>query len=160
MIMEVGSRKIAHFNVTGHPTADWTLQQFREVITGDQPYRFILWRAGWNEKDPVLVICPNNPFWWPVNASVAKYLVRILTGAYKETQYRSVYFHMSGAKAEAGFERYITSIANAIKAYRSRHKVFPVFVGMERLDRRACQAASQGLGDGRTNLHLWGARHV
>ncbi len=40
--MEVGTRKIAHFNVTGHSTADWTLQQFREVITGDQPYRFIL----------------------------------------------------------------------------------------------------------------------
>jgi putative transposase len=42
VILEVGTRKIAHFNVTGHPTADWTLQQFREVITGDQPYRFIL----------------------------------------------------------------------------------------------------------------------
>jgi putative transposase len=42
VITEVGTRKIAHFNVTGHPTADWTLQQFREVITGDQPYRFIL----------------------------------------------------------------------------------------------------------------------
>jgi len=42
VIMEVGSREIAHFNVTNHPTADWTLQQFREVITGEQPYRFIL----------------------------------------------------------------------------------------------------------------------
>jgi uncharacterized repeat protein (TIGR03803 family) len=34
VIMEVGTRRIAHFNVTAHPTADWTLQQFREVITG------------------------------------------------------------------------------------------------------------------------------
>jgi putative transposase len=42
VIMEVGSRKIAHFHVTNHPTADWMLQQFREVITGEQPYRFIL----------------------------------------------------------------------------------------------------------------------
>jgi transposase InsO family protein len=42
VIMEVGSRKIAHFNVTNHPTAAWTLQQFREVITGEQPDRFIL----------------------------------------------------------------------------------------------------------------------
>jgi hypothetical protein len=40
VVMEVGSRKIAHCNVTSHPTADWTLQQFREVITGEQPYRF------------------------------------------------------------------------------------------------------------------------
>ena len=32
VIMEVGSRRIAHLNVTEHPTADWTVQQFRKVI--------------------------------------------------------------------------------------------------------------------------------
>jgi putative transposase len=42
VIMEVGSRRMIHFNVTAHPTADWTLQQFREAITGEQPYRFVL----------------------------------------------------------------------------------------------------------------------
>jgi putative transposase len=42
VIMEVGSRRIAHFNVTEHPTAEWTLQQFREVITGEQPQQFLI----------------------------------------------------------------------------------------------------------------------
>src|SRR5580700_8213015 len=42
VVMEVGTPKIAHFNVTDHPTAAWTLQQFREVVTGEQPYRFVL----------------------------------------------------------------------------------------------------------------------
>jgi len=28
--------------LTAHPTADWTLQQFREVITGEKPYRFLI----------------------------------------------------------------------------------------------------------------------
>lgn len=42
VIMEVGSRRIAHFNVTSHPTAAWTLQQLREVIDGEQPYRFVI----------------------------------------------------------------------------------------------------------------------
>ena len=37
VIMEVGTRKIAHFNVTDHPTAAWTIQQFRQAITGEQP---------------------------------------------------------------------------------------------------------------------------
>jgi hypothetical protein len=37
VIMEVGTRRIAHFNVTAHPTAEWTSQQFREVITGEKP---------------------------------------------------------------------------------------------------------------------------
>ena len=42
VIMEVGTRRITHFNVTANPTADWTLQQFREVITGEKPHRFII----------------------------------------------------------------------------------------------------------------------
>lgn len=42
VVMEVGTRRIAHINVTAHPTADWTLQQFREVITGEKPYRFLV----------------------------------------------------------------------------------------------------------------------
>jgi transposase InsO family protein len=42
VLLEVGTRRISHFNVTAHPTAAWTLQQFREVITGDQPQRFLI----------------------------------------------------------------------------------------------------------------------
>ena len=42
VVMEVGTRRIAHANVTAHPTADWTLQQVREVVTGEKPYRFLV----------------------------------------------------------------------------------------------------------------------
>ena len=42
LVMEVGSRRIAHFNVTAHPTAAWTLQQLREVITGEQPQCYLI----------------------------------------------------------------------------------------------------------------------
>ena len=42
VIMEVASRRVLHFNVTRHPTADWTLQQFRECIVGDEGFRFII----------------------------------------------------------------------------------------------------------------------
>jgi putative transposase len=34
--------KLIHFNVTEHPTADWTLQQLREALPGDQDYKFLL----------------------------------------------------------------------------------------------------------------------
>jgi len=40
--MEVGSRRIAHFNVTAHPTAEWTIQQLREFLAFDHPYKFVI----------------------------------------------------------------------------------------------------------------------
>jgi putative transposase len=42
VVMEVGSRQILHYNVTAHPTAGWTLQQFREAFPGDHHYRFLI----------------------------------------------------------------------------------------------------------------------
>jgi hypothetical protein len=39
---ELGRRKILHHNVSPTPTADWTLQQFREALPGDHPYRFVI----------------------------------------------------------------------------------------------------------------------
>jgi putative transposase len=42
VVMEVGSRRILHCNITPHPTAAWTLQQFREAIASDDTYRFLI----------------------------------------------------------------------------------------------------------------------
>jgi putative transposase len=42
VVMEHASRRIVHINVTAHPTAAWTLQQLREAIPSDHPYRFII----------------------------------------------------------------------------------------------------------------------
>jgi putative transposase len=38
--MELGRRQI--LNVTAHPIAEWTLQQFREALTEEHPYRFLI----------------------------------------------------------------------------------------------------------------------
>jgi transposase InsO family protein len=42
VVMEIGSRRILHCNVTAHPTASWTLQQFREAVPGEHSYRFLI----------------------------------------------------------------------------------------------------------------------
>jgi polysaccharide pyruvyl transferase WcaK-like protein len=108
--------------------------------------RNALREAGWDEATPVLVLCPNNPFFWPVKPSLAKSLALVLTGAYQESQYRTVYFHKSGPEVRAAFDRFLTAITNAVDTFRKRHKVFPILVGMEQLDKRACQEVAQRLG--------------
>src|SRR6202050_1313041 len=67
--------------------------------------------VGWDGKTPVLVVCPINPFEWPVKASVGKFLARTLAGAYKESHYRGPYFHNSGPEADRAYEYYLGSIA-------------------------------------------------
>jgi putative transposase len=42
VIMELGRRQILHHNVTAHPSAEWTLQQFREALIEEHPYRFLI----------------------------------------------------------------------------------------------------------------------
>lgn len=42
VIIEHASRRLLHVNVTSHPTAPWTLQQFREAMPADHPYRILI----------------------------------------------------------------------------------------------------------------------
>jgi transposase InsO family protein len=42
VVLEVGTRRNVHWNATAHPTADWTAQQFRMIVRGDQAYRFVI----------------------------------------------------------------------------------------------------------------------
>jgi transposase InsO family protein len=42
VIIEHGSRRLVHLNVTGNPTAAWTLQQLRQVIGWEECYRYLL----------------------------------------------------------------------------------------------------------------------
>jgi putative transposase len=42
VMMELGSRRILHHNVTSNPTAEWAAQQFREALPGGHPYLFLI----------------------------------------------------------------------------------------------------------------------
>lgn len=102
--------------------------------------------VGWDGKTPVLVVCPINPFEWPVKASIGKLAVHSLTGAYKESHYRGPYFHNSGPEADRAYEHYLTSIANAVAAFRQKKNVFVIMAATERLDARPCKRISEKLG--------------
>ena len=101
--------------------------------------RKVLREAGWDEKTPILVLCPIHPYVWPVKASIAKYIARATTGAYKGSQYRTVYFFQSGSEVDRKFERYTSAFTKATQAFVQRHRVFPILAAMERLDGVACR---------------------
>jgi polysaccharide pyruvyl transferase WcaK-like protein len=101
--------------------------------------RKALREAGWDENTPILALCPIHPFVWPVRASIGKYLARVTTGAYKDSQYRTVYFFESGAEVDRKFAHYVSGYAKAAKAFLQKHRVFPILVAMERLDAVACR---------------------
>ncbi|MGA2631430.1 MAG: polysaccharide pyruvyl transferase family protein [Terriglobia bacterium] len=133
-------RKLGVSTELGTDTA-WTFEPL-----GPEFGQRILREAGWDGSTPVLVVCPINPFWWPVKASVFKLAARTLAGAYQDTQYRTVYFHTWGAKEAAAYEHYLGSMARAVGAFRQRHAVKVVLVAMERLDTKACRQLAERLG--------------
>src|SRR5258707_5029197 len=108
--------------------------------------RKVLAAVGWDGRMPVLALCPINPFWWPVKPSAPKFAARGLFEAYKESHYRTVYFHNSGSAVDAAYAKYLTALASGVKTCRSKHRVFLILVAMERLDTRACDELAPQLG--------------
>ena len=128
-------------NSLGVPTELGTDTAWTFEPHGLEYARKVLREAGWDEKTPVLALCPIHPYIWPVKASIAKYLARATTGAYKDSQYRTVYFFQSGGELERKYRRYITAFAKATRAFAQRHQVFPILVAMDLLglDGVACR---------------------
>jgi polysaccharide pyruvyl transferase WcaK-like protein len=102
--------------------------------------------AGWDGSTPVLAVCPINPFWWPVSASLAKWIAHSVGGAYKKSYYRTIYFHRSGPNIDASYEKYLSAMAAGVDSYRQSKRVFPVMIGMEMLDLDACARIAEKLG--------------
>ena len=106
----------------------------------------VLRQVGWDGRTPVLVVCPINPFEWPVKASIGKLALHKMVGAYKKTHYRGPYFHNSGPAADRAYEHYLSSIASAVDAFRKKRNVFVILVATERLDARPANRISERLG--------------
>ncbi|MEC8024621.1 MAG: polysaccharide pyruvyl transferase family protein [Myxococcota bacterium] len=107
--------------------------------------RKLLEDAGWDGKKKVLAVCPINPFWWPVKPDLMKAAARTFLGEYKTEHYRSVYFHNKTEENDRKYDAYIEGIAEAMETFQSERDVFPILVGMEKLDRRSAEAVKDKL---------------
>jgi putative transposase len=62
VVLEVGTRRILHWNVTDHPTADWTAQQFRMVVSGEPSHRWIIHDRGMcYPEHPAVILRRKHP---------------------------------------------------------------------------------------------------
>ena len=121
----------------------WTFEPAPAAV-GEQ----ILREHGWNGTSDILVVCPINAFWWPVQPDLQKGFLHALTGAHEQDHYASVYYHHGGAEVDRKQSKYLDGLVGGIDAFTRNRDVFVVAVGMEQLDRNACAAIVDKLGGG------------
>jgi hypothetical protein len=62
LVLAHDRRRIVHFNVTAHPTAEWTAQQLREVLNDASLHRHVrCFLAYYHESRTHLSLAKNAP---------------------------------------------------------------------------------------------------
>ncbi len=106
----------------------------------------LLRRAGWDGRTPVLALCPINPFWWPVRPDAMRGALLSMGAIADDAHYSSIYFHADSKEIRDEQKAYLGAIADAVRRFGAERPVFPILVGMEQLDRRACEGLREILG--------------
>lgn len=101
-------------------------------------------KVGWN-GERILMVCPINPFWWPVTASLSKTALRMF-GFYRSSHYGRIFFFNDSQDVRRRFEKYLSAVAGAVNRFRKRTGVFVVVAASEELDNRAVRLLSAKLG--------------
>jgi polysaccharide pyruvyl transferase WcaK-like protein len=99
----------------------------------------VLRASGWDGQRPLLIVCPINPFFWPAKPDLVKAAALKLAGQFHEDHYQSLYFHSWSERAEQAFDTYLNALARAVREFVGQTDAFVVCVGMEALDRGACE---------------------
>ncbi len=133
-------RRLGIESRAGTDTA-WTFDVDRK-----QQARALLREGGWDGRREILVVAPISPFVWPVKPDLGRTIAHALTGAHDEARYASIYFHADGPALREKQAKYIAEMARAVKAFAKKRDLHVVIVGMEQLDRRACEALSESIG--------------
>jgi polysaccharide pyruvyl transferase WcaK-like protein len=104
--------------------------------------------CGWNGEGDVLILCPTNPFRWPLLAEPEKALLAALSGQPAPDHYRGMMFFQPGEISRQRCSVFLDRVATAVRnhARRRRSSIFPVIVGMEMNDQEACADLAERLG--------------
>ena len=55
VVLDIGTRRVVHWNLTDHPTAEWTVQQFRDGLPLDGAYRFLV-----HDRDAIFALAVDE----------------------------------------------------------------------------------------------------
>jgi polysaccharide pyruvyl transferase WcaK-like protein len=107
----------------------------------------VLRAAGWDGTSPIAAFAPINPYWWPVRPDLGKAVARAALGLHDGAHYRSIYFHHEGDEVDERQAVYLDKMASAARRWRAESGAFIVAIGMEQLDRAACEGFAERVGD-------------
>lgn len=119
----------------------WTLDVSKAKIP-DKVQKII--RAHNDKK--ILVVCPINPYWWPVQPSISMFIKDKLTACYQHIHYGSIYYHFEDETSKNNYQQYLSAFANGIKQFLKKNDFQLIIVGMEQLDRKACEDLAKLIG--------------
>jgi polysaccharide pyruvyl transferase WcaK-like protein len=108
----------------------------------------MLRQVGWDGRRPVLIVCPINPFCWPAKPDLLRATALGLFGEFRAEHYRSMYFHTWSEQAEQNYHAYLDGLARAVREFVKGSDAFVACVGMEALDRDACEQLAARLPSG------------
>jgi hypothetical protein len=105
IIEHASRRRLLHWNVTSNPTAAWTLQQLREAIASDHPYRFLV-----HDRDSI--------FTQALDTSIANLRLRVLKTPHRSPKANSLCERLIGSlrrECQCRSPKFTSSKANIAK---------------------------------------------
>lgn len=137
---DIISQDLGYRTELGADTA-WTFEPSPSSVATE-----LLKDAGWDGETDVVCIAPINPFCWPARPDFQKFAELTESGKHTETHCRSVFFYNDSEQAKTRYKQYLSAISSALMCHKEGSDFFPVLIGMESLDRKACSDLKQILG--------------
>ena len=134
---------LQRLGLSGHAGTDaaWCYDQAISCEEAGQ----LLMQQGWDGIKPLLGIAVIDPFCWPARASLTRW-ARGGFGSHLKDQYDKWYFFSTSKRRQAAYETYIREVAKGTSRFLQEQDGYPVVIGMERLDEKACRDLRALLG--------------
>lgn len=102
---------------------------------------------GWDGRSGLTVVCPTDPFRWPLIADPERALIASLTGNVASEHHSGMMFFQPAECSQDQCSAFLDDVSAALRAEAERSATprFTVVVGMEANDQRVCDGLAERL---------------